>query len=71
VIVSRRYEFKEKVYVRIIRQEHHNPINTHAPATCRRKAILEGLAEYLINELCLIISLVLLVCLLLLRNVST
>ena len=50
----------------MIAYEHHHSVNTHSPATCGWKTVFESLAECLVDELCLVVSLRLLVCLLLL-----
>lgn len=49
----------------VIRQEHDHAVNTHTETTSRRKAVLEGAAECLVDELSLVITLILLAGLLL------
>lgn len=41
----------------VIRKEHHKTIDTHSPPTCRWQSVLERLAEGLIDELRLVITL--------------
>jgi hypothetical protein len=48
----------------VVCQEHDKSVDTHAPTTGRRETVLESLAESLVDELRLVVTLILLVCLL-------
>lgn len=48
----------------VVGQEHDQAVDTHTPTTGRWEAVLKRLAEGLINELSLVVTLALLVCLL-------
>jgi hypothetical protein len=50
---------------RVVGQEHDHAVNAHAESTRGRQTVLEGAAECLVDELCLVIPLVLLAGLLL------
>lgn len=49
----------------VVREEHHQAVNAHSPATSRGQPVLEGRAEGLVNELSFVVTLFLLTSLLL------
>ena len=48
----------------VVRQEHDKTVDTHAPAASRRETVFERLAESFVDELGLVVTSCLLVCLL-------
>lgn len=48
----------------VVRQEHDDTVDAHSPTTSGRQTVLECLAKGLVDELCLVVTLRLLVCLL-------